>query len=513
MADRESARYDVAVIGAGSAGAVIAARLSEDPSVSVGLVEAGPDYPNFDDLPGELKYGRATAAYVTTHGHLWGYVAQANARQGPTPLPRGKVVGGTSAVNGQVFLRALPADFARWTAAGNDGWRFDEVLSAFRAVETDLDFANEWHGSTGPVEVRRYPSDEWLPAQRAFVEACVALGHGRCDDANDPAASGVGPIPFNNAGGIRASTAVAYLAPARGRPNLAIHADTLVRRIVLAGGRAVRLEVESPVGPALIEADEYVLSAGAIGSPQLLLLSGVGPAAALEQVGVPVQVDLPGVGEALADHHVADLVWKARFPEAASADAPRLQVVLRYSSGRLNLADDMQLTIRSSAPGHGEDTVSLVPSLQLPVGTGRLSITSSDPHDLPRIELGFLDEEADLMRLREGVLLGAEVADGPELREVLGGRLAPTDGELGSDRSLDEWLRRSVRTSHHVCGTCRMGPVGDPTSVVGADGRVHGVSNLRVADASIFPSVIAANLNATTMMIGERMAGLVRGDV
>ena len=511
MAGRQSARYDVAVIGAGSAGVVVAARLSEDPSVTVGLVEAGPDYPDFEDLPDELKYGRATAAYVTTHGHLWGYLAQATDRQGPTPLPRGKVVGGTSAVNGQVFLRALPADFARWTAAGNDGWSFDDVLPAFRAVETDLDFRNDWHGSTGPVQVRRYPSEEWLPAQRAFVDACVALGHGRCDDANAPSATGVGTIPFNNAGGIRASTAVAYLAPARDRANLAIHAETFVRRIVVAGGRAVALEVESPGGAARIEADEYVLSAGAVGSPQLLLLSGIGPAAALERAGVPVVLDLPGVGEALADHQIADLVWQATSPEAGSVDAPRLQVALRYSSGRAGVADDMQLTIRSSAPGHGEDTVSIVPSLQLPAGTGRLSITSADPHKLPRIELRFLDEEADLARLRDGVRLSVELAENPRFRGVLGRRLEPSDHDLRSDGALDDWLRRRVRTSHHVCGTCRMGPTRDPASVVGSDGRVHGLGNLRVADASIFPSVIGANPNATTMMVGERMGGLVKG--
>lgn len=506
-------KYDLAIVGAGSTGAVLAARLSEDPSLEVALVEAGPDYPDLDRLPDELKYGRATAAYAETHGHLWELVARANDAQPPTPLPRGKVVGGTSAVNGQVFLRGLRDDFRAWFARGNDRWGFEHVLPAFRKLETDLDFENEWHGATGPIAVHRYRREDWLPAQDAFFEACLAAGHPHCPDVNEPGVRGVGAIPFNNVGGIRASTAVTYLAAARGRANLTILADTFVRRLLVRGSRVAGLELETAGESRLLEANEYILSAGAIGSPHLLLLSGIGPAGSLRRAGVTPLLDLPGVGNNLADHQLVDLIWEGP-PASAARDAvlPRVQVGLRYTAPGSQADDDMQITIRSSAPGHDRDTVSLVPSLQLPESTGEVSLTSTDPHVQPSIELRFLSASRDLVRLREGARRCLELAASRPLANTLGRRLAPSDCDTASDDALDAWLRRCVRTSHHACGTCRMGPEADPTAVVDQDGRVHGIANLRVADASIFPQMIGANPNATAMMVGERMAELVRAE-
>jgi choline dehydrogenase len=508
---QEVAHYDVAVIGAGSTGAVLASRLSEDSATRVALIEAGPDYPDLERLPDELKYGHATAAYVTVHGHLWTYLARATDVQAPAPLPRGKVVGGTSAVNGQLFLRGLRSDFASWAAAGNPLWSFEEVLPSFRRIETDLDFKDQWHGDAGPICVQRYAPAEWRPAQRAFVEACTALGHSLCADANRPDAAGVGPIPFNNVGGVRASTATTYLAQARERPNLTVLADTLARRLAVRGERVIGIETERQGASIMIEAEQYVLCAGAIGSPLLLQRSGIGASATLERAGVRTVLDHPGVGAHLADHQLIDLVWEAASPDATdSPSAPRVQVALRYSSPGSERADDMQITVRRSAPGYPADTVSLVPSLELPVATGQVAITSPDPHVPPDIELRFMSEAHDRQRLSDGVRRCLELADSESFRGMLGRRLAPTADDAASAAALDRWIMRSVRTSHHVCGTCRMGPAGDPSSVVDERGRLHGLGNLRVADASIFPAVIAANTNATAIMVGERIAELMR---
>jgi choline dehydrogenase len=254
-----------------------------------------------------------------------------------------------------------------------------------------------------------------------------------------------------------------------------------------------------------------VLSAGAIGSPALLQRSGVGDPATLRAAGIEPVVELPGVGRRLADHQLVDLVWDAP-PPATTEPVPRVQVALRYTGDGSVLADDMQITVRSSAPGRGEDTASLVPSIQLTESLGRVDVRSADPHEPPAIELCFLDAPEDLRRLRDGVRLCLELARDPAFEGILGRRLEPAEDDLASDAALDAWIRRGVRTSHHVCGSCRMGAASDASAVVDQHARVHGLANLRVADASIFPSVLGANLNASVMMVGERVAELMRAD-
>jgi len=510
-------RYDVIVVGAGSAGAVIAARLSEDPGRSVLLIEAGPDYPSLEALPYKLRHGLITAADAMPSDHTWGMTGRYTPTAEVALVPRGKVTGGSSAVNGEMFLRGIPEDFDGWAAAGNPAWSWEEVLPFFCKLERDVDVRAPYHGTDGPIPIRRWPRDEWLPPQDAFFEACREEGFEESPDHNAPDASGVGPLPTNNLDGDRQSTNVGYLNPARSRPNLTIQPECQVERIVLEGKRATGVVVRIGGEVRTFEADEIVLSSGAVGSPHLLMLSGIGPAEQLRAAGIPVLLDLPGVGQNLRDHPGVNTVWRPHPDHLMDPDAPRIQAILRYTARGSSLRNDMQIVMISFTAGRvdrGGDGrtpfgIAMRSVLNLAVGQGEIRLDPANPGGNPIIDFRLLEDAFDRSRLREALRLCVRLGGHPAFNGILGERVAPTDADFGSDEALDAWLLREVTHTHHLSGTCKMGPASDSTAVVDQEGRVHGLEGLRVADAALMPDCIRANTNATCMMIGERIADLM----
>lgn len=530
------AGFDYLIVGAGSAGCVLANRLSENPEVRVLLLEAGTsDRHLFIRMPSALSIP------MNMQRFNWFFESEPEPYLDDRRLhcPRGKVLGGSSSINGMVYVRGHACDFEQWAAQGAAGWGYRHCLPYFRRAETWIDGADQYRGGDGPLAVCKGNEMRLNPLYRAFIEAGCQAGYPFTADYNGYRQEGFGPMQMTVGNGVRCSTANAYLKPVRWRPNLEVRTGVLAHRVLLEGNRAVGVEYSRGGPTERVRAErEVVLAAGAIGSPMLLQLSGIGPAAVLEAAGVPVIHDLPGVGENLQDHLEVYFQYRCTRPITLNAKLGLIGkgligarwLLFRSGLGATNhfescafirsragvqwpdiqyhfLPAAMRYDGNAAFDGHGFQ-VHVGPNK--PKSRGWVRIGNDDPRDKPRIRFNYLQHEDDRADWRTCIRLTREILAQPALDEYRGPEIQP-GAEVRSDARIDAWVRANAESAYHPSCTCKIGGDDDPLAVLDPDCRVRGIERLRVVDSSVFPTITNGNLNAPTIMVGERASDLIKG--
>lgn len=528
--------YDYIIVGAGSAGCVLANRLSADGKHSVLLLEAGGSDRNIlIAMPTALSYPMASKRYN------WGYESdpEPHVDNRRITCPRGKGLGGTSSINGMVYVRGHACDFDEWVSEGATGWGYADCLPYFKRSETWQGGEDTYRGGSGPLGVSGGNNMAGNPLYQAFIDAGVEAGYPRTDDYNGQCGEGFGQMHMTVAGGVRESTSRAYLRPAQSRPNLTVQKHVLVDQLVFDGTRVTGVKGTHKGRPREWKAGkEVILSAGSIASPMILQRSGVGPAALLARLGITPKHDLPGVGQNLQDHLEVYFQFHCKQPVSLNS---KLNLVSKFFIGarwfffksglgatnhfescafirsRAGLkSPDIQYHFLPAAmrydgtpsiKGHGFQ-VHVGPNK--PKSRGRVEITSPDPSAHPSILFNYLEHEADIAAWRRCIRLTREIIAQPAMDAYRGDELQP-GLEVSSNDEIDAWVRENIESAYHPCGTARMGQPDDPNVVVDTDCRVLGLTGLRVVDASVFPTVPYGNINAPTIMVAEKAADAILG--
>lgn len=518
---------DVLIVGAGSAGCVLAHRLSQDAACRVLLLEAGPRQAS-GPAAQAVRNGNQPAVLP---GLNWKYRTFIKGDTAPDPQRRGvasqfdyeagRLAGGSSAVNATQALRGTPRDYGEWAEDCGPAWSWSQVLPVFRSLEDDPLGPSELHGRGGPFPIRREEASAITPLHAALMQACTEAGFASTADHNDPGTEGVGIIPRNVVDGVRISAAQAYLDPVAHRPNLQIVCDVHVHRLLWdRSGACIGVQADIAGQPCVFHAGTVALCAGVMSTPAVLMRSGVGPPAALQALDIDVHLALPGVGENLMDHPVVG-IWGVPRPGMSRLGDPLRQTLLRCTSGLSGHAQDTHICLMAgidvrsmfphlAAADDSSQLAGITACFNKSVSRGRLGLSRADPHAAPWVANNCLGEASDVAALKEAVRTAWDLLHRPCLRERFERLLAWTPGMVRSETALDQAVRTFVRPSAHACGTARMGRSPEQGAVVDPQGRLHGAANVWVADASVMPHIPSAPPHLSCLMVAERIADEIR---